>query len=206
MKSVDESIESLSRAILSEATAEAEQIKNEARARAEAIRQQAEKQAAAERAEILSRAQQEAERIRSQVVATTQLRARTEQLSHRETMLQKVFAAARRQLPEVEQWGDYEEIAVRMLREAVQQLHADKAYVRTDPTLAKRLTEETLQKIAAELKVNLKMGKPLAKGTGVVVETPDAHLNFDNTLETRLERLQNTLRSPVHKILMGESL
>lgn len=206
MKSVDESIETLSRAILSEANAEAEQIKNDARARADAIRQQAEKQAAAERAEILRRAEQEAERIRSQALATTQLKARTQQLEHREKLLENVFQTAHQQLPTVEQWGDYEEIALGLLREAVIQLRSKRAHVRADKVVLKMLENGVLEKISTELNVPLKLGTPLHKGTGVVVETPDGHINYDNTLETRLARLQNSLRSPVYHILMGESL
>jgi vacuolar-type H+-ATPase subunit E/Vma4 len=206
MKSVDESIETLSRAILSEANAEAEQIKNDARARADAIRQQAEKQAAAERAEILERAEQEAERIRSQVVATSQLKARTRQLEHREKLLQTVFDSARQQLPSVEEWSDYEEIALSLLREAVVQLRSQQAVVRADKAMVNLLANGVLEKISTELNVPLTLGDTLEKGTGVVVETPDGHINYDNTLETRLARLQNSLRSPVHHILMGESL
>ena len=206
MKSVDESIDTLSRAILSEANAEAEQIKNDARARADSIRQQAEKQAAAERAEILRRAEGEAERIRSQGMATTQLKARTQQLEHREKLLEKVFQTAHQQLPTVEQWGDYEEIALSLLREAVVQLRSGQANVRADKVLGKLLEKGELEKISTELKVPLKLGDPLQKGTGVIVETPDGHINYDNTLETRLARLQNSLRSPVYHILMGESL
>ena len=206
MKSVDESIETLSRAILSEANAEAEQIKNDARARADAIRQQAEKQAADERAAILQHAQQEAARIRSQAMATTQLKARTQELEHREKLLQDVFQAVQQQLPTVEQWGDYEEIALRLLREAVVQLRSKKAQVLADPALMKLLANGVLEKISTELNVPLKLGAPLKKGTGVVVETPDGHINYDNTLETRLTRLQSSLRSPVYHVLMGETL
>ena len=147
MKSVDESIDTLSRAILSEANAEAEQIKSHARARADAIRQQAEKQAAAERAEILQRAEQEAGRIRSQMMATTQLRARTRQLEHREKLLENVFQSTHQQLPTVEQWGDYEEIALNLLREAVVQLRSKQAVVRADKVLLGLLENGVLEKI-----------------------------------------------------------
>jgi len=36
------------------------------------------------------------------------------------------------------------------------------------------------------------------------VSAADGKLNYDNTLETRLNRLQGTLRASVYKILMGE--
>ena len=50
MRSLEENIESLTRAMISEAKGEAEQILVSARARADAIRQQAQQQATAERA------------------------------------------------------------------------------------------------------------------------------------------------------------
>jgi vacuolar-type H+-ATPase subunit E/Vma4 len=36
------------------------------------------------------------------------------------------------------------------------------------------------------------------------VSAADGKLNYDNTLETRLSRLQSTLRASVYKVLMGE--
>jgi vacuolar-type H+-ATPase subunit E/Vma4 len=38
----------------------------------------------------------------------------------------------------------------------------------------------------------------------VVVDAAEGRLHYDNTLETRLERLQSNLRSSVYKLLMGE--
>ena len=206
MKSVEENIELLERAILNEARAEAEQILSEAQTRAEAIRQSAQKQAAAERAEILQHATQEADRLRSQAIATTQLRARTMQLDHREKLLDKVFKDAREQLPNIEQWNNYDQIAMHLLREALTQLNVKKVNVRADASTGKLLNEKVLAQIGADLKLELKQAHPLDKGTGVVVETHDGHLHFDNTLETRLNRLQNLLRAPVYHLLMGETL
>ena len=207
MKSVEENIETLSKAILSEAEAEAKLLKAEAEAKAETIRQRAQKQAEAERAEILQRATAEAERLRSQVIATTQLKARTQQLEHREKLLDQVFTVARQQLPTIKQWRDYDVISLRLLREAVTQLKAEQATVQVDAATQERLNAEAVAKLASELKVSLEIdGTLLQKGTGVIVETSNGRMQYDNTLETRLNRLQNILRSPVYHLLMGETL
>ncbi len=206
MKSVEESIEALSRAMLSEAKAEAEVIKADAQAKADAIRQQAQAQAAAERSEILDRARQDADRLHGQVIATTQMKARTTELEHREKLLQDVFATALNEIKSVEQWTDYDDTALRLVREAVLQLNAKTVKIRADEITRKFLTDQVLEKLAQELKTHLILGDPLDKGTGVVVETVDGHLQYDNTLETRLARLQNALRSPVYRILIGEKL
>ena len=95
----DENVETLSRAILSEAQDETEQVKAEAQSKLEAIKQRAQAQADSERKAILEQASQEAERIRSQALATAQLKARALELEHREKLLERVFKAVRQQLP-----------------------------------------------------------------------------------------------------------
>jgi len=207
MKSVEENIEALSRAMLSEAKAEAELIKADAQAKADAIRQKAQAQAAGERSAILDRARQEAERLRGQVIATTQMKARTMELDHREKLLQSVFTSALQELHAVEQWTNYQEIALNLVREALTQLNSNKMKIRADEYTQKFLTDQVLEEISKELKVHVSFGKPLdLRGTGVIVETDDGHLQFDNTLETRLSLLLNTLRSPVYRILIGETI
>jgi vacuolar-type H+-ATPase subunit E/Vma4 len=206
MKSVEENIETLARAILSEAQAEAQQIKADAAAKAEAIRQRAQKQAEVERAEIMERAGQEADRLRSQVIATTQLKARTQLLERREKLLDQVFSTARQQLHNIENWSDYDEIAHHLLREALQQLKTTEAIVQADETSQKLLTDGLAEKVSKELNISIKIGAPLKTGVGVVVGSSNGRMQYDNTLETRLSRLQNVLRSPVYHILMGESL
>ncbi len=54
--------------------------------------------------------------------------------------------------------------------------------------------------------MELRLGEPLKKSTGVLIETSDQRLRYDNTLETRLNRMQNSLRTFVYHLLMGEKL
>jgi vacuolar-type H+-ATPase subunit E/Vma4 len=206
MKSIDDNIETLSRAILNEAHSDAEHVVQEAKAQAEAIRRRGLADAEAERKRILDKAGQEVERVRSQAVANARLKARSIQFQRREKMLDKVFTAARGKIASVQSWSNYEEIAVRLLKEALQQLNSPQARVHLDARTAQVLTKKLVADIAGEMKVELEMGKPLEKGSGVVVESTDGRLQFDNTLENRLNRLQNNLRSPVYHLLSGEKL
>ena len=206
MRSSDDNIESLSRAMESEAKAEAEQLRARSQAKADEIRQRAQQQADAERGEILDRARQEADRLRGQVIATTQMKARTMELAQREKLLDSVFDAAHKQLSSIQQWSEYNQIAHKLLQEAVQQLGASKIQVRGDEQTQKVLADLGLEQLSKELGAEIILGKPLSQGLGVVSETVDGHLQYDNTLETRLDRLQNGLRSPVYRILIGEAL
>jgi vacuolar-type H+-ATPase subunit E/Vma4 len=197
-------IEMLERAILSEARDAAEQIKAEASQKAEAIRKRAQEQAEQERKAILERAQQDEDRLRGQAAATAQLKVRSAQLAHREQLLDRVFKTVKEKLSEVQKRPDYDQIAALLLREALVQLRVNKAEIRADKTTQSFLEKSALAEISKELNGQFTFGEALEDGIGVVVGAADGKLNYDNTLETRLNRLQGTLRASVYKILMGE--
>lgn len=205
MKMLDESFRELSQTVLNEAQTEAEQILSEARQKADAIRQQAQEQAAAERKRILDEANREADRIRSQAVSTAQMSSRTMQLEGREELLNGVFSKAHSILATMQQWPDYDQVARHLLEEALTRLRVEEAVIRADEKTRSVLTDEVLGDVAKATGTQLRMGEPLKRGLGVIVETADGHRQFDNTLETRLSRSQNALRSSVYHILMGEA-
>jgi vacuolar-type H+-ATPase subunit E/Vma4 len=204
MKTGLEDIEMLERAILGEARDEADQIKAEAKEKAEAIRRRAQERAEEERKAILNQAAQDVERLRGQAVSTAQLKARSVQLAHREQLLDRVFDAVKEKLADLQKRPDYDEIAALLLREALVQLRVNKAEIRADQASRNSLQKRALGEISKELNGQFTMGDTLEEGVGVVVNAADGKLNYDNTLETRLNRLQGTLRAPVYKVLMGE--
>jgi vacuolar-type H+-ATPase subunit E/Vma4 len=206
MASGEESLEMLTQAVMSEARAEADRLLAEARAKVDGIRQQAQAQAAVERKEILDRAGHEAERIRRQAMVSAQMKARMLELHNREKRLQDVFEAARQKLPSVQTWKEFDKIALQLAREAVVHLGSEKAHLRADARTARGLARETLGKLSKELKVKIAIKEPLSQGTGVIAETEDGRMQYDNTLETRLVRLQSSLRANVYHILMGEAI
>jgi len=197
-------IEMLERAILTEARDEAEQIKAQAKEKVEAIRKRAQEQAEQESKAVLARAREDTERLRGQAVATAQLKARSLELAKREELLDRVFKTVRERLAEVEKRPDYDQIATLLLREALVQLRVNKAQIKADKTTKAILEKKALKEISKELNGDFTFTGTLEEGTGVVIEAADGKLNYDNTLATRLDRLEGTLRSAVHKVLIGE--
>jgi vacuolar-type H+-ATPase subunit E/Vma4 len=204
MRSETQDIEMLSRAILTEARDEAEQIKAEAKEKVEAIHRRAREQAEQERKAILDRAREDAERLRGQAVATAQLKARSLQLTSREELLDRVFQTVRERLSDIQKRPDYEEIVAQLLREALVQLRMNKAEVRADKTTGQILKRGVLRDLSKELQGDFSASDELEEGTGIIVDAADGKLHYDNTLETRLQRLEGTLRAGVYKMLIGE--
>lgn len=204
MKTEPQDIEMLERAIMVEANEEAAQLLAEAKEKADAIRKRAQAEAEAERKLILDRSKQDAERLRSQASATAQLKSRSTQLEEREKLLDSVFEEVKKQLDAVKKRPDYDAIATLLLREALTQLRVNKAEIKADELTQKALKKGALDEISKELKGEFTLSGALEEGTGVVVDAADGKIHYDNTLETRLSRLQSALRSSVHKVLMGE--
>lgn len=204
MKTEPKDIEMLERAIMVEANEEAAQLLTEAKEKADAIRKRAQAEVEAERKTILDRAKQDADRLRSQALATTQLKSRSTQLEQREKLLDSVFEEVKKQLDAIKKRPDYDAIATLLLREALTQLRVNKAEIKADELTQKALKKGALDEISKELKGEFTLSGALEEGTGVVVDAADGKIHYDNTLETRLSRLQSALRSSVHKVLMGE--
>ena len=117
----------------------------------------------------------------------------------------KVFDAAREKLSTIQKRADYGEVAAQLVRESLNQLKVSQASVRADEATSKYLSK-TLDQIAKDAASQVTVGDPLEEGTGVLVASADGRVQYDNTLETRLERLQSALRSAVYQVLMGEKL
>lgn len=203
MKSEEEDIELLARAIMAEARDEAEHLQVEAKEKADAIRKRAQEQAEAERKTILARAKEDADRLRSQSSATSQLKSRSMQLEKREKILNDVFEDVRKQLVSAKKRPDYSAIVNMLAQEALSQLKVTDAEILADENTQKALKLDDLSK---EFKGKFTFGKKLEEGTGVIVSASGGKLHYDNTLETRLSRLQGSLRSSVYKMLMGDKV
>lgn len=202
----DDNIQRLSREIIQQAEADAEKILGEAKTKAEQIRNHAQEVIAADKKRILEQAKNDADRIRGQAIATAQLNARTLILESREKLLVSVFESSMEKIHTVQNYNDYPAIVEILALEAIQQLAVNKVILHADKVTHDLLKDSVLKKISTKFDGTIELGEPLKKGTGIVAETADGHLNYDNTLETRLRRLEGELRSPVYHLLMGETL
>jgi vacuolar-type H+-ATPase subunit E/Vma4 len=206
MNPKQDAIQTLTGAILAEAQQEAQQILAEAEAKAADIRHRAEVQASSESAERLQLAEVEVQTLHTHTIAAAQLDAQTLKLQKREELLTEVFERVRQQLSALPQSEGYAVLVRPLTREAVENLSVEGDIVlRTDPATQALLDSALQADLGQELGVHLTAGSPLEQGTGIIAETPDGHRKYDNTLEARLARMQERLRAPVYRILMGET-
>ncbi len=198
-------IQTLEHAILSEARREARHILDDAREQADKIKQQAQKEIDAECEKIIQKAHEQAETLQSQAVATAHLEAQTLKSRRREQLLSNVFQAAQQKLQEVPQWPDYADIVRQLIVQAIEQMQAAELRVHADAATLEVIDYTVmLDVLSQELNVRLQKGEPLTKGTGIILDTPNGHRRYDNTLENRLSRIRDSLRTQVYHTLRGE--
>ena len=198
-------VQVLERAIMEIAEQEIQTILEEARAKADSLQKQAEIKAEAESARILEEAQQTVKKLFDQATAKAQLEAQMLKLQRREQVLQHTFDKARQQLATIPQRPDYVDIVRRLISEAATYLGSEAFVVQADAATNHVLDGAFLEDLAQQLNVHLERGPQLDEGTGIVLTTPDGHRRYDNTLETRLTRLQDNIRTAVFHILAGDA-
>jgi vacuolar-type H+-ATPase subunit E/Vma4 len=155
---------------------------------------------------MVARARNDAANLLTASSAEARVEAQSLRLRRREELLERVFAEARARLVHAGEGPEYGEIAEALVREAADQVDSEALAVRADPATARLLSGGLLESIGEDLAVQLILAKPLRTGTGIIVETPDGHTRFDNTLESRLSRIRDQLRAPVFAILAGEGV
>jgi vacuolar-type H+-ATPase subunit E/Vma4 len=93
----------------------------------------------------------------------------------------------------------YPAIFAGLVREAVRSM-GDGSYVLHADRRDEALCRETL----AALKVTAEVRADIVTAGGIVLGLPDRSVVLDNTVEARLERAREHMRTEVHAILSGE--
>lgn len=200
-------IEGLEEAVMEEAQERARKILSDAQDQADEIRQRAEREVEAKSAAIVKRAEARADALRNDAVAEGHLQAQNYKLKHRESLLERVFDEARRHLSTLVEREDYLDLMKIFIHEAVERLGEESAFrVRAGQRTNALLDDVVLKALASDLGVVLKRGEPLSEREGVLVETMNGHRQYANTLQARLERMREALRTPTFHLLMGKEL
>lgn len=197
-------VRALTEAVIKEAERDRDRyIENATRVAGE-IREDAQGRADAKRARVLASAKSQATMIKEQTLAAARLEAQEINLQSRESLLDAVFRAAASRLESATEREDYKQIVERLLADAVTHLdNVDALVVRADPVGHAILREAMQTGLGTSLGCEVSLGDLLGRGAGLLVQSEDGRVSYDNTLEARLSRQRTTLRPAVFAILIG---
>lgn len=204
LKSIDERFEDLSRAILEEAQADAEMLRSVAKLKVNVDIEAGQKKAEKIRTEILENAKLEAEQLKEERLAEVSVKAKIDWLEKREKLLEAVFLEVRSRFNNLIESNEYTQALRSLIWDAISQLQSDQVWLHFDSASRRIIDDKTLSELSENLDVEIHIDDDLVDGIGVIAQDAQGHRLFDNTLETRLRRKMENLRSEVYKVLMGE--
>ena len=198
--------------IIQMADEEVSKITAEAQANAEEIRKDAELKANSEAQDIINTGTREARREKQRILADARLKAKRKLMSMQEQLMQAVFEQATRYIQQLVVKGEdggykYNTIITDFTREAVEiigQQSLQLSFNQRDKDRFKPLSSQLSQDVSKALgkKITLSIAeKNIPTLGGVNVKSEDGTVGVDNTIESRMIRFNEKLKTDVTRIL-----
>ena len=160
----------------------------------------------AEYTKIISLSQKQAENLKRQIIGSSRLVARNKQLILIERAVNDVFEKAKAKLSSLNDEGEnYSTLIKKMLKEAVSEIPSEELIVECN-TKDRELVNMAIEEISRE---NNKIRMTLSDESlnvigGIRIMSSDRSMSYDNTLDSRIERLKPLIRKDIAQMLRGE--
>ena len=154
---------------------------------------------------IVQGAIKQAENLKRQIIGSSRLSSRNKQLVLIETSVNDAFEVAKKRLESSVKEKSYAKLVEKMIKESISAIGSDEVIVecnKNDTELVKRIIKE-LTKDNIKTKVRLSDNTISVIG-GIRVLSSDRLMTYDNTIDSRIERLKPLIRKNIVQILRGE--
>lgn len=158
----------------------------------------------AERTKIIESAKKQAENLKRQIVGSSRLNARNKELVMIENSVNEAFEKARARLMSSGKEESYKALMTKIVEESLPLVGSDEVTVecnKNDSELVKKIITDSTKK-SSRMKVRIS-DQPINAIGGVRVKSADGTMTFDNTLDSRIERLKPLIRKNIARMLRG---
>lgn len=154
---------------------------------------------------IVQGARKQAENLKRQIVGSSRLASRNKQLVIVETAVNDAFEMAKKKLESSAKEKSYSSLINKMLKESISAIGSNEVIVECN----KRDTDIVKRSISGLSKENIKAKAVLSEKTinvigGIRMRSADGSMTYDNTLDSRIERLKPLIRKNIVQMLRGE--
>jgi V/A-type H+/Na+-transporting ATPase subunit E len=160
----------------------------------------------AERTKIVEAAKKQAENLKRQVVGSSRLSTRNQELLMIENAVNSAFEQARKKLASSGDKESYKTLMTGIVEESVSSVGSGEVTVecnKGDADMVKKIIAD-LQKKNPKVKVNFS-SQPIDVIGGIKVKSGDGSMTYDNTIDSRIERLKPLIRKNIAQLLRGEA-
>jgi V/A-type H+-transporting ATPase subunit E len=160
----------------------------------------------AERTRIVESAKKQAENLKRQIVGSGRLAARNQELLMIENAVNNAFEDARKKLATSGGKDSYKALMSTIIEESVSSVGSGEVMIecnKNDVELVKKIVSDLQKKNS---KVQAKVSdKSIDVLGGIRVKSADGTMTYDNTLDSRIERLKPLIRKNIAQMLRGEA-
>jgi V/A-type H+-transporting ATPase subunit E len=157
-----------------------------------------------ERTRIVESAKKQAENLKRQIVGSSRLAARNQELLLIENNVNEAFERARAWLSSSSKDEAYRSLLAKIIEESIPSVSSDDVTIecnKNDLDAVKKIVADLAKKSKYRIKVS---DQPISAIGGVRVKSGDGAMSFDNTLDSRIERLKPLIRKNIARMLRGE--
>ncbi|MBE43849.1 MAG: V-type ATP synthase subunit E [Thaumarchaeota archaeon] len=146
---------------------------------------------------IMDDARKQAENLKKQIVGNSRLSTRNKQLVLIEEAVSDAFEKAKTKIDSVRSSNEYVSMMKKLLEDGLNSINAEEVIVECNGK-----DRDVVKKMASELGLNLKMKINISEEAidvlgGLRVMSKDGSMVYDNTLDSRIERLKPIIRKDI---------
>ena len=152
---------------------------------------------------ILENARKQAENLKRQIVGSSKLSARNNQLILVEDSVSTVFEMARKRFLSVNKEPDYEKLMKQALLNSLNEIGKNDLRIecnRTDSNIVRKIVEDINKEKGAKMVV---VNENVDILGGIRAASSDGTLTYDDSIDSRIERLKPLIRKNIVQILRG---
>jgi V/A-type H+-transporting ATPase subunit E len=152
---------------------------------------------------IIGNAKKQAENLKRQIIGSSRLSARNSQLVLIEDSVNTVFEMARKKLLSLQNEPNYENIVKQALLSSLNEIGKDDLSIecnKTDSKMVRKLVESINKEKGTKMVV---IDKNIDILGGIRATSSDGTLTYDDSIDSRIERLKPLIRKNIVQILRG---
>ena len=159
----------------------------------------------AERTRIIEAARKQAENLKRQIIGSARLAARNQELLTIENAVNKAFEEAKKKLQVSSSTDSYKELLKHMVEESISAVGGSNAVI----IECNKNDVDLIRKVVSELQDSGKIQQARVSDHyidvlgGIRIRSSDGTMTYDNTLDSRIERLKPLIRKNIAQMLRG---
>ena len=153
---------------------------------------------------ILENSRKQAENLKRQIIGSSKLSARNNQLISIENAIRNVFEMVRKRLASLNKDPNYEQLIKQAVLDSLKEIGKNDIIIecnKKDLNLVRKVVENINGDTGTKMVVSDKQIDILG---GIRATSSDGTLTYDDTIDSRIERLKPLIRKNIVQILKGE--